>query len=380
MEQQLTPYERFRKYGPSSFSRSAGPIEAVNWITGMERIFSIMEVSDNQRVALATFMLEGDAQYLWEATQRRLDPNSSHIITWAEFTQAFYNKYFPASFRRAKEREFLNLKQGDLSVAEYEVKFTKLSRFAPTLVSDETSKCSRFLDGLNLNMRSRVSVLEIPLFADLYNKAIITEEDLREEVHQREQSRTRPSSSLVEGSFRPPKRGGFIQGFNRGKSTYQQLPQWSHEGKGMRSQSGGSYGGTNLSRHQNCQNCGRFHSGVCQVQSGSCFHCGRRDHLRNNCPQLRSEGVTCFRCGMKGHVLRNCRQPIVAASSSASVGNRPSAMRGRGQMSSNKSVQGRGGGSMVSSAGQANRPMTQGRVFTRCGCHSDCSDGYVKSL
>ncbi|PKI68264.1 hypothetical protein CRG98_011344 [Punica granatum] len=96
-----------------------------------------MEVSDTQRVALATFMLEGDAQYWWEATQRRLDSNSSHVITWAEFMQAFYNKYFPASFRRTKEREFLNLKQGDLSVAEYEVKFTKLSRFAPTLAIDD---------------------------------------------------------------------------------------------------------------------------------------------------------------------------------------------------------------------------------------------------
>ncbi|PKI31821.1 hypothetical protein CRG98_047788 [Punica granatum] len=63
MEQQLTPYERFRKYGPSSFSGSADPIEAENWIAGMERIFAIMEISDNQRVALATFMLEGDAQY-----------------------------------------------------------------------------------------------------------------------------------------------------------------------------------------------------------------------------------------------------------------------------------------------------------------------------
>ncbi|PKI68249.1 hypothetical protein CRG98_011385 [Punica granatum] len=254
MESQLTPYERFRKYGPPSFSGSADPIEAENLIAGMERIFSVMEVSDTQRVALATFMLEGDAQYWWEATQRRLDPNSSHVITWVEFTQAFYNKYFPASFRRAKEREFLNLKQGDLSVAEYEVKFTKLSRFTPTLVSDEASKCSRFLDGLNLNIRSRVSVLEIPLFADLYNKAIIAEGDLQEEVLQREQSRTQPSSLMVEGSSRPPKRGGLIQGFNRGKSTYQQFPHWSHEDKGMRSQSGGSYGGTNLPRHQNFTN------------------------------------------------------------------------------------------------------------------------------
>ncbi|PKI41880.1 hypothetical protein CRG98_037750 [Punica granatum] len=68
---------------------------------------------------------------------------------------------------------------------------------------------SRFLDGLSLNIRSRVSVLEIPLFSNLYNKAIIAEEDLREEVLQREQSRTRSSSSIVEDSSQPPKRGGF---------------------------------------------------------------------------------------------------------------------------------------------------------------------------
>ncbi|OWM67173.1 hypothetical protein CDL15_Pgr000625 [Punica granatum] len=364
MELQLTPYERFRKYGPSNFSGSADPIEAENWITGMERIFSIMEVSDTQRVALASFMLEGDAQYWWEATQRRLDPNSLHAITWFEFTQAFYNKYFPASFRRTKEREFLNLKQGELGVAEYELKFTKLSRFAPTLVSDETSKCNRFLDGLNLNIRSRLSVLDISTFSDLYNKAIIAEEDLREEVAQREQCSDQPSSSGLAKSYRPPKTGEFTQSFFKSKTPSQRGPLSSYHPGGAFSWTEQKRGRADITRSQNCQGCGRVHSGVCRVQSGECYYCGQLGHLRNNCPELQSRVATCFRCGMRGHMARNCTQHFPSTISSSSVGNRPSQMRGRGQGSSNKSLQSRGGGSMGSSAGLANRPMTQGRMFT----------------
>ena len=39
-------------------------------------------------------------------------------------------KYFPASTRHVKAREFLELKQGTMSVLEYVAKFTKLTHFA----------------------------------------------------------------------------------------------------------------------------------------------------------------------------------------------------------------------------------------------------------
>ena len=38
-------------------------------------------------------------------------------------------KYFPASTRHAKAREFLKLKQGMVTVLEYVVKFTELAPF-----------------------------------------------------------------------------------------------------------------------------------------------------------------------------------------------------------------------------------------------------------
>jgi hypothetical protein len=105
-QQHRVPYEAFKKLGPPSFSGIVDPIEAENWIADMEKIFSVMEVTDTQQVVLATFMLTGDARYWWEATQRRLDPAPTADVTWPQFTQVFFDKYFPISYRRQRRGNF----------------------------------------------------------------------------------------------------------------------------------------------------------------------------------------------------------------------------------------------------------------------------------
>ncbi|XP_059663911.1 uncharacterized protein LOC132309639 [Cornus florida] len=47
-----------------------------------------------------------------------------------------------------------------MSVTDYEVKFTALSRFAPKFVQNEEDKCTKFQDGLEVAIKSRVSVFE----------------------------------------------------------------------------------------------------------------------------------------------------------------------------------------------------------------------------
>ena len=39
------------------------------------------------------------------------------------------SKFFPTSVRHTKAREFLELKQGNMTVLEYVAKFTELARF-----------------------------------------------------------------------------------------------------------------------------------------------------------------------------------------------------------------------------------------------------------
>ena len=61
------------------------------------------------------------------------------------FVNTFYEKYFAQSVSNQKKRQFLNLIQGNKTVAEYEDRFNALSHFAPTLVNTEEKRCRHFL-------------------------------------------------------------------------------------------------------------------------------------------------------------------------------------------------------------------------------------------
>ena len=57
-------------------------------------------------------------------------------IEWEEFKEAFLGKYFPRERREVKAEEFNKFRQGNMSVEEYFLKFTMLSRYAPSFVSN----------------------------------------------------------------------------------------------------------------------------------------------------------------------------------------------------------------------------------------------------
>ena len=46
------------------------------------------------------------------------------MMAWGEFRELFMGRLFPASARHEKAREFLELKQGNMTVLEYVAKFT----------------------------------------------------------------------------------------------------------------------------------------------------------------------------------------------------------------------------------------------------------------
>jgi len=87
-----------------------------------------MECPERYKVALASYQFEGEAEY-WLGTvkpRREEDP-----LTWTHLKELIDRKYYPKDVQRMKEREFLGLEQGNLSVMEYACKFNELSRFAP---------------------------------------------------------------------------------------------------------------------------------------------------------------------------------------------------------------------------------------------------------
>ncbi|KAA0067949.1 gag protease polyprotein [Cucumis melo var. makuwa] len=66
-------------------------------------------------------------------------------ITWEQFKESFYAKFFSSNLRYGKQQEFLNLEQGDMTVEQYDVEFDMLSRFAPKVVRNEVARTEKFV-------------------------------------------------------------------------------------------------------------------------------------------------------------------------------------------------------------------------------------------
>ena len=73
--------------------------------------------------------------------------------------------------------EFLNLKQGSSSVAEYAAKFEELSRFCPYINVEDAmvSKCVKFESGLRPDIYQYMCVQEIRDFDTLVHKCRMLE-------------------------------------------------------------------------------------------------------------------------------------------------------------------------------------------------------------
>ena len=70
-------------------------------------------------------------------------------MTWDIFKKDFLDRFFLRELRYSKVEEFINLRQGGMSLLEYSLKFTKFSKYAPSLLSDSKDEMSCFLTGVS---------------------------------------------------------------------------------------------------------------------------------------------------------------------------------------------------------------------------------------
>ena len=71
--------------------------------------------SDVAKIRLAAFQLDGESQvwWYWVKTSRDLE-----AMTWADFHRLFISKYFPDTARHEMAQEFLELRQGTMTMME----------------------------------------------------------------------------------------------------------------------------------------------------------------------------------------------------------------------------------------------------------------------
>jgi len=140
-----------------TFKGRYDPDGAQKWLKEVDRIFRVMQCSEAQKVRFGTHMLAEEADDWWVSLLPILEQDGAEV-TWAVLRREFLDKYFPEDVRGKKEIEFLELKQGDMSVTEYAAKFVKLAKFYPhyTAETAEFSKCIKFENGLRADIKRAI--------------------------------------------------------------------------------------------------------------------------------------------------------------------------------------------------------------------------------
>ncbi|XP_027168183.1 uncharacterized protein LOC113768133 [Coffea eugenioides] len=146
--------ERFQKFSPPKFIRGPDPDVAEKWLEKMIDIFAALHYMEERQ--------------------------------------------------KKKEDEFIQLRQGAQTVAEYESHFTRLSKFAPELIVTEQRQIRWFVQGLNVEIQKDLEVAQINTFGNAVEKVLRVENARLQVRNFQAKKSTIPENSLGKGDKSTP--------------------------------------------------------------------------------------------------------------------------------------------------------------------------------
>ncbi|WMV08580.1 hypothetical protein MTR67_001965 [Solanum verrucosum] len=106
------------------------------------------------------------------------------LTNWEKLVAAFLNRFFPLELREAKVQEFINLKQQNMSVKEYSLKFTQLSKYFASMVADSRARINKFISSVEetkvKEYRTAMLIKEMIISRLMTHAQLIEEEKAKE--------------------------------------------------------------------------------------------------------------------------------------------------------------------------------------------------------
>ncbi|KAA3465847.1 Gag-Pol polyprotein [Gossypium australe] len=266
--------DKICKYGAEEF-RATSDDDAERAVFRLEntiREFDEMSLTPEESIKYVISLLQ-DAAYQWWKTL--ISVVSKERVTWNFFQSEFRKKYISQRFIYQKRKEFLELKQGRMSVIEYKREFVRLK-----CVSSEAIICKRFEDGLNEDIRLLVRILEIKEFVVLVDRACKAE-TLGKDKRKRDVRKRFPSKSFQSASKKFKDEQSHSR-TNVGHSSRDRAR--SQLSSKALATSMASVGNVRPEKPE-CKHYRKRHLGSCRLNDRACSRCGSLYHFIRDCPE-----------------------------------------------------------------------------------------------
>lgn len=148
----------------------------------MENLLKAVNVSEADYVKVVKVQLIDVARTWWLAEEAKAQ--APH--TWKQFSDGFFERFFPESAQKDLEEKFIALKQWDRYVDVNAAEFLRLSHFAPYMVATEKKRVKRFQQGLHVDTQMYL----IPQRLKTYSEVLDAARDLERLQGKKNRSKT----------------------------------------------------------------------------------------------------------------------------------------------------------------------------------------------
>ncbi|XP_070036610.1 uncharacterized protein [Nicotiana tomentosiformis] len=139
---------RFLQLDPPVFKGTNLEEDPQEFIDEMHKTLRVMCATNTEAVELASYRLK-EVAYSWYELWEESREERSPPVRWGESVDAFIDHFLPAETKSACAAEFENLIQGSLSVWDYHMRFSYLSKYAIYMLPTMEARVRRFVQGLS---------------------------------------------------------------------------------------------------------------------------------------------------------------------------------------------------------------------------------------